>query len=471
MAENIREIVLNTLLELERGGQYSNLLVRSVLDKYDYLNVKDKAFFKRVTEGTVERQLELDYYLDSFSSVPVKKMKPLIRCLLRMSVYQLIYMETVPDSAVCNEACKLAEARKFKNLKGFVNGVLRSISRNKKSLPLPDRRKVPVKYLSVIYSMPEWLVKLWLREYGEEMTERILGGLLEIHPVTIRFSGKAEQRVQSEICAAIKEAGVAVKPVKYLPGIYTLEHLDTLHSLPGFEDGIWTVQDVSSALAVKAADIREGDLVLDACGAPGGKSLLAAESAGRVISRDVSEEKVEKIRENAERMHIRNITLQEWDATCFDEAMEKKADVVLLDVPCSGLGILGKKRDIKYHVSPEGLRSLSELQKKIVQTCSRYVKPGGMMVYSTCTIHRAENEDMVRFIVRELKFEPLSLEKVLPKVLLEEKRVIGKLLEHSGGKHTAGLTPEEQDACIQLLPGYMETDGFFIARFRRPEEI
>lgn len=467
MAENIREIVLDTLLEMERSGQYSNLLIRSVLDKYNYLDVKDKAFFKRVTEGTVERQQELDYYLDSFSTVPVKKMKPLIRCLMRMSVYQLLYMEAVPDSAVCNEACKLAEARKFRNLKGFVNGVLRNISRNKERLPLPDRKREPVKYLSVYYSMPEWLITLWLEEYGEEMTEKILGGLLAIHPVTIRFGKKTDAETEQRICDEIRAAGVEMKQVRYLPGVYTLEHLDFIPSLPGFAEGIWTVQDVSSALAVEAAEIREEDLVLDACAAPGGKSLLAAELAARVISRDVSEDKVELIRENIERMQAWNVMPEVWDATCFDETMENRADVVLLDVPCSGLGILGKKRDIKYHVNPEGLVGLTELQKKIVETCSRYVKPGGTLVYSTCTIHRAENEDMVRFLVRELGFEPVSLEPVLPELLLEEKKAVSHIQQKTD-RNPTGLSVEEQNACIQLLPGYMETDGFFIARFRKP---
>lgn len=157
--ENIREIVLDTLLALEREEQYSNQLLKAVLDKYDYLELRDKSFIKRVTEGTVERQPELDYYLNHYSSVPVKKMKPLIRCLLRMSVYQLLYMDTVPDSAVCNEACKLAVKRKFGNLRGFVNGVLRNVSRNKDNLPLPDERTEPGARLSVEYSMPEWLVE------------------------------------------------------------------------------------------------------------------------------------------------------------------------------------------------------------------------------------------------------------------------------------------------------------------------
>ena len=164
-----REIIVEILLDLEKGQDFSHKLIKAVLDKYDYLDPRDKAFIKRVTEGTIERQLELDYYLNRFSSVPVRKMKPLIRCLLRMSTYQILYMDAVPDSAVCNEACKIAAKRGFRTLKGFVNAVLRNISRSKDKMPLPDPTD-PVKYFSVKYSMPEWIVNLWLPVYGTEGT-------------------------------------------------------------------------------------------------------------------------------------------------------------------------------------------------------------------------------------------------------------------------------------------------------------
>lgn len=469
MAENIREIVLDTLLSLERGEQYSNRLLKAVLDKYNYLESRDKAFIKRVTEGTVERQLELDYYLNCFSSVPVRKMKPLVRVLLRMSVYQLIYMDSVPDSAVCNEACKLAVKRKFGNLKGFVNGVLRNISRNKGKLPLPDRKKEPITYLSVRYSMPEWLVQRWLDEYGSEITEILLKGLLEIHPVSLRFRTDMPGKEREALCRSMEEKGAVLHQSAYLPCLYTLEYGGNITELPGYEEGLWIVQDVSSALAVEAAGISEGDFVLDACGAPGGKSVLAAEKAGKVLSRDVSAEKTELIRENAARMRAENIEIQAWDAVCFDETYAGKADVVLLDVPCSGLGILGKKRDIKYHVSPEGICSLTKLQKEIVRSCSGYVRPGGTLLYSTCTIDRAENEEMVRFLTEELGFLPSPLEE-LPEELLAQKRALDALREKRGRICQTALSEAQRSACIQLLPGYMEADGFFFARFKRPGE-
>lgn len=429
MAENTREIILDTLLSLERGEEFSHRLLRSVLDKYNYLDSRDKAFIKRVTEGTIERQLELDYYLNQFSSVPVRKMKPLIRCLLRMSTYQIVYMDAVPDSAVCNEACKLAGKRKFQNLKGFVNGVLRNISKKKTELPLPDKEKNSIEFLSVKYSMPEWIVKMWLDEYGSEKTEKILEGLLQIHPVSLRFCTKLSEEERNGYVDEIKKQGVDIRQSEYLPYVYIVNNVEGVSTLPGFEKGAFTVQDISSALAVEAADIKETDFVIDICAAPGGKSMLAAEKATKVLSRDVSDSKVALIEENLERMQADNVVTQVFDATVTDETYIGKADVLLMDVPCSGLGVMGKKRDIKYHASPEGIASIMELQRIIIRNSWQYVKPGGVLLYSTCTINRGENEDMVRWICENLPFE------------LEESK--------------------------QLLPGVMECDGFFFARLRR----
>lgn len=465
---NTRELVLDTLLAVERGEDYSHRLIKAVLDKYDYLDARDKAFVKRVTEGTLERQLELDYYLDGRSALPVRKMRPLIRCLLRMSVYQLLYMDSVPDSAVCNEACKLAGKRGFRNLKGFVNGLLRAISKEKDNLPLPDEVKEPVKYLSIKYSMPEWLVELWRDEYGGEITETILKGLLEVHPVSLRFSSEMTEEGRALLRGRMEKAGAELRESRYLPYVYLLEHGEP-GTLPGFEEGICTVQDVSSVLAVEAAGIKETDFVIDICAAPGGKSILAAEKAraGKVLARDISEEKVRRTEENICRMKIDNIEVQVFDGTQTDEGLAGKADVVLMDVPCSGLGVVGKKRDIKYRMTRENAEALTELQRKIVRAGAPYVKPGGTLVYSTCTIHRRENQDMVRFIGEELGFEPVSLTGVLPEVLRGEKRRLQDTLRRIGKENTAGLTEAEEAACVQLLPGYMEADGFFIARFRK----
>ncbi len=462
MRTDTRELVLDILLALERGEGFSNQLIRSVLDKYDYLDGREKAFIKRVAEGTVERQIELDYYVDGISSVPVRRMKPFIRCLIRMSAYQILFLDGVPDSAVCNEACKIAERRNFRDLKGFVNGVLRNLAKRKGELRLPDEGTDETAYLSVKYSVPAWLVELWLREYGREITETLIGGLLRIHPVSVRFRTDLALPERERYLERMRAQGVVPRQSAYLPYLYTLENVEGVRNLPGFPEGAFIVQDVSSALAVEAAGIGPEDFVIDVCAAPGGKSVLAAEKAKRVLARDVSEGKTALIAEHLERMGRSNVTVQVYDAAQTDESCLEKADVVLLDVPCSGLGVLGKKRDIKYHVSPESLERITELQRKIIAHSWQYVKPGGTLLYSTCTIHREENEEMVRWILDNFPFEPVSLEEWLPERLREERASLGTC----GGE--AGADPTE--GCVQLLPGYMEADGFFFAKLKRKED-
>lgn len=464
MAENTREIVLDALLELERGNQYSHQLLRAVLDKYDYLPGQEKAFMKRLFEGTIERRIELDYVINLYSSVQVRKMKPLIRCLMRMSVYQILYMDGIPDSAACNEAVKLAGKRKFTNLKGFVNGVLRNIAKKKENIPYPDEEREPVAALSVRYSMPEWIITLWLEEYGREITARLLESLSAIHPVTIRFRAGLDKEAQLGYIATMEKDGVRVSPSPYLSCAWQLENIEGIAALPGYDEGVFAVQDVSSMLAVKAAGITEQDTVIDICAAPGGKSMLAAETAARVIARDVSEQKVELMQENFDRVKVENAEAQQWDATVTDESCIESAEVVLMDVPCSGLGVMGKKRDIKYNVTPEGLESIVQLQKAIVRASWQYVKPGGTLLYSTCTIRREENEELVQWICEEFPFEPVPLEELLPERLVEEKKETDMLRRKNAGRQL----PEEISRCsVQLLPGYMEADGFFFARLRR----
>jgi len=465
--ENIREIVLDSLMELEKGAEYSNALIRQVLYKYNYLQGQEKAFIKRVTEGTIERRIELDYILNRFSKVPVSKMKPLIRNLMRMSVYQLFYMDAVPDSAVCNEAVKLAQKRKFGTLKGFVNGVLRNISENKDKVQYPDEEKDWIEAYSVRFSMPEFILKLWEREYGEEQTKLMTRDLLEIKPVSFRMAENLSSKDREDLQSAWKKKGILCERHPYLSYAWICRNVDGLSELPGFSDGRVTVQDVSSMLVTECAGIRPGDFVLDVCAAPGGKSLHAAGKlqkceaekaedaartgpekgrAGRVEARDVSAKKTDLIKENAARMGVQNLTVKIWDARIFEEESEEKADILYLDVPCSGLGIMGKKRDIKYHVTEQSLAELVKLQREIISACWRYVKPGGVILYSTCTVHKEENEKQVEWICREFPLYTESLNPYLPEALRCE---------------------EAERGMLQLVPGKHECDGFFLSRLRR----
>ena len=462
--ENVREIILDTLLSLEKDGGLSHQVVRNVLNKYDYLDARDKRYLKRVTEGTLERQLELDYYLDHYSSVTVRKMKPLIRCLLRMSTYQLLYMDSVPDSAICNEACKLAEKRKFHALKGFVNGVLRKIAREKEHLPLPDPERDFVSWLSVKYSMPEMIVNTWIEAYGEDATQGILQELLSIHPVSLRIVHDLDEEKRGELRKRLEEAGMETEQSPYDEDVLLVRDLEGLEALPDFQEGRVTVQDVSSVIAVKQAGIKAGDLVMDACAAPGGKSILASEltgESGKVICGDVSEKKTAAIHENVDRMGRANIEIREWDARNLPEELMGKGDLLLLDVPCSGLGVMGKKRDIKYHVSKESFQEVEKLQREIVRSAWQAVKPGGILLYSTCTVREEENREMVKWILENLPFEPIALDwndgmtDAVKEGMKEEKKL------------RRGPAMDWEDCCGQILPGIMKADGFFFAKLRR----
>lgn len=440
---NTREIVLDMLLELSKGETYCHLLIRDVLSKYNYLDQRDKAFIKKVTEGVIERKIELDYVINLFSNTKVNKLKTLIRELLRMSVYQILYMDQVPDSAVCNEAVKLAQKRKFTQLKGFVNGVLRNISRNKETIACDD--------LSVKYSMPEFLVNKLMSVYDKETVEKIFSAFLMEQPVCIRRKESLIKTQWDEILKELQNAGIKVDNHPYLPYAYTIKKAEGLSNIESFRKGFFTVQDISSMLVAECAGIKENQTVLDLCAAPGGKSMHIAEklkNTGKLYSFDVSERKLSYILENKERMGYQNIEVKVNDATVYRDDLEEAFDVVVADVPCSGIGVIGKKCDIKYRIGEEEIKDIVELQKKIMDNAWRYVKKGGTLIYSTCTISREENEEMVKYLTDRTPLTLESLDAYLPKELLSDTTKKGYL---------------------QLVPGIHLCDGFFIARLKRAD--
>lgn len=447
---NVREIILNILIEYDRDGNRKPSLLKDTLEKYDYLETRDKSFIKRVTEGCLERNIQIDYILDSFSKTPVSKMQPFIRSLMRMSCYQIMFMDSVPDSAACNEAVKIAGKHKFTGLKGFVNGVLRNISRNKDNIKYPDKDEDGgIRYLSVMYSMPEWLCEMWTARYGFEKTEGMLRFFLNPRPTTVRVTkGLPQSRDVDTVVKELTEAGAVVKVNSLLPYALELEKTDNIRYLPGFKEGVFTVQDVSSMLVMEIAAPSNRQTVVDVCAAPGGKSMHAAEMVypdGKVFARDVSDRKCQLIEENAERLGLSNINTKVHDAKLHDGDLRNTADVLILDLPCSGLGILGRKNDIKHNVKRQSLEELSKLQWEIIKSSWDYVKVGGTLIYSTCTVNSSENEDMVKRICDELPFKVVDIEDCLPQPL--------KKSAHKG--------------YIQLIPGEYGTDGFFIAKLKR----
>ena len=426
MDVNIRAVVLDILTKIEKEGEFSHITINNALLKYQYLDRTQRAFINRLSLGTIECRIEMDYILNQYSKTPVNKMKPLIRRIMRMAVYQIIYMENVPDSAACNEAVKLAAKRGFTGLKGFVNGVLRNISRNKDNITYPDKAKETKKYLSVKYSMPEWIIELWNTNMSYEEIEDILAGMKKDKKTYIRcntLKGSTDY-----IKKILEEEGVTVTEVSGLSYAYEISGYDYLTALKSFNEGLYQIQDISSMMAGEYVKPSTDSLIVDVCAAPGGKSINAAlklaEAAydnkdipesgiskevlkgitGRVIARDVSDYKASLIDDNVARLGIPYIDVDVHNALEFDEELEGKADIVIADLPCSGLGIMGRKPDIRYNITKEKIDDIISLQRDILKVVSRYVKTGGTLVYSTCTINRAENEDNADWICNTLGF-------------------------------------------------------------------
>lgn len=457
---NTRALVLEMLMEVNEQGQYSHLMLRQVLEKYQYLDKKERAFLTRLFEGTVEKGVTLDYAINCFSKTKVKKMKPLIRNLLRMSVYQLLYMDAVPDAAAINEAVNLARKRGFSGLSGFVNGVLRTVARKKQEIPWPKESENPVAALSVRYSMPEWIIEDWNRDYGRDKTLQILRGFSgETKKSAEKCTGKGDEskgilreeketlerkslerkltvRTNLSRCTPenlrrkLETEGVKVEEIPEIPYAFAISGFDYLAGLASFGEGLFYVQDISSMMVAETAAPKQGAYVIDVCAAPGGKSTHMAElmqDTGMVEARDLTEYKVGLIEENRIRHGLSNMQAVQMDALVYDEASHEKADVLVCDLPCSGLGVMAKKTDIRYKMTREKAQELALLQRQILNVVHDYVKPGGTLLYSTCTIRKPENEENVEWFLSGH-----------PEFSLEMMR--------------------------QMYPGEVGNDGFFLAK-------
>jgi 16S rRNA (cytosine967-C5)-methyltransferase len=446
---NIRELALGILMEITEEEAYSHVVIRQVLEKYQYLEKRDRAFISRTVEGTLEHMIQMDYIIEQFSNVPVYNMKPLIRNLLRMSVYQMKYMDSVPDAAVCNEAVKLAQRKGFYNLKGFVNGVLRNISRRMNQVRYPDPKTEPLHYLSVKYSFPIWMLDKWVAQFGYETTEKICRDSHMEKPTVVRCN--LAQASKEEIIAELEQEDITVAQHPYLDYALEISDYNYIRAISAFKKGWIQVQDVSSMLVAEIAAPNWGDTCYDVCAAPGGKSLHIADKlsgSGYVEARDVSEYKVQLMQENISRTGAINIRAVLKDATVRDEDSVGKADIVLADVPCSGLGVIGKKQDIKYKMSEKKQQDIVLLQRKILSVVQEYVKPGGVLIFSTCTIGADENQYNIKWFLDRYPFRLESIDPYICDALKSRT---------TGGGY------------LQMLPGTHRSDGFFIARLRREE--
>lgn len=444
--KNEREAAADVLYRVLEEGSFSHIELKEAFLKYRITDRKERAFITRVCMGTIERLYVLDSAINAVSRVKTEKMKPYIRTLLRMSTYQLLFLSQTPASAICNEAVKLAKKRGFTGLSGFVNGVLRSIAKDREQVfTVPENPGL--RELGLYYSMPEWLLKLWIERFGTDTVGKMLAAFYQEKHVTVRCNeSKIEIGTLKEL---LTEQGIGVEDGAYVKGALRLSKVTAIEELEAFQTGCFQIQDESSMLVCLAAGLKKGDKVIDLCAAPGGKSLHAADilkklGGGDVQAADVSEAKAKLIRENIARSGFENITVMVRDARITDESCLESADVLLCDLPCSGLGVIGRKPEIKYRVTNKDLSELAALQREILTASAGYVKPGGTLIYSTCTISRQENEDTVEWLLNR-GFEEDEIGPYLPEPLRKDA-VRGS---------------------IQLLPGIHGTDGFFLARLTK----
>ena len=451
---NAREAAAKTVIEITDNKAPSHVAIAAMLRKNGAWSAQERGFAKRLTDGTVRYLITIDYLLDAFSKTPVKKMKPWLRAVLRMSVFQLMFCKDVPASAACNEAVKIAKQHGFGTLSGFVNGVLRNISRDGKERLNKGMEVSSEETLRLKYSVPLWLIRQWVRDYGFENAEKIAAAGMQISELTVRRN--VSKVGPEKLLASLQYDGVKAAPAVYAESAYHLYGCDGIEKLEAFRNGWFQIQDESSILVGQIAGIKGGETVLDLCAAPGGKSLHIADllvaceengvvKKGRIEARDVSEQKLELIRENLERLGFGNVTLVCSDATVFDAEKEEWADLVIADVPCSGTGVIARKPDIKYNMNEENQRELIKLQQSILKNAVRYVKPGGTLVFSTCTLNKDEN-DNGRMLLLELGMKPESLIPYLPENLCGE---------------------DAENGFLRLIPGIHVTDGFYISRFRK----
>lgn len=435
-----RKAALRVLVNCRTNGAWADAAL-NVQIRRDGLSGADAALCSRIVYGVLQNQLLLDHYISAYCSQKPDHLQPPLLDILRIGAYQILFLDKIPDSAAVNESVELAKMFKRGQAAGLVNAVLRKISKNKENLPeIPGQN--PERTLSIRYSHPRWLVKRLLSVLGVEETEKFLAANNDVAPMTVQVNPMKTSA--EKLTAELTEAGVTVKPHAWVPDCLELSGTGDLTALRAFREGDFMVQDPAARLVSLIADVKPGQRVLDVCAAPGGKSFSAAFAMGNqgsIQSCDLHENKLKRVRESAERLGITCIEAAPADGRVFKPEWENAFDVVLVDAPCSGLGIIRKKPDTRYKKADE-LFALPVIQTAILENAARYVAPGGTLVYSTCTILPEENEQVSdAFLAEHPEFSRESF--TLPEP-------VGKT-----------------DGRLTLWPQRHDTDGFYICRMTR----
>lgn len=442
--ESGRELALKILNRIQNEGAYSTLAVKKALD--DKNERKDSGFIRELVYGVLENQRMIDEIIKESSSVRIRKIHPIILIILRTAIYQLLFMDTVPESAVVNEAVNLAKKYGHRGTIGFVNGLLRGIS-SKKPYFKGDDFMSGENELGIRYSHPDFIVELWRNQYGLEFTKELLKANNSVPPFTIRTN--TLKTSTNDLISILHAEGYETEPGKYSKDCVIIKNPRSMTKLEAYDEGLFTIQDEASMMVTEVLDPQPDSLILDMCSAPGGKATHIAQwigDKGKIIARDIYPHKLKLVEELNRRLGIESIKPELWDAIELDDKLKHSVDYCLVDAPCSGLGLIRRKPDIKWTRSREELMELSILQASILKTASDYVKPGGTLVYSTCTINRQENLDVViDFLEKnaDFRFEPIEL------------------------TNGVQISATQENGYLELYPNIHGTDGFFMAKLVR----
>lgn len=447
MGGNPRLVAINTLQDVTRAGAYASIALSARL-RDSNLEKRDKDLATELVYGTLERKIALDYLIDQRLSQP--DIDALVRDILRMGAYQIVYLTRIPDRAAVDESVKLTRGLDREAFVGLVNGVLRGISRESEAgaLGWPNREENPARYFSILHSVPEWLARRLIAAYGEAEAEATLAYRPEEKSVTVRLTPESEPAQAFE--KRMTARGWQFTKAR-LEGVYYVSGIGDVGIDKAYLEGIYSVQAESSMLAAMAVAPKRAGMVLDACAAPGGKTACLSalmSGTGRVYAWDKHEHRVELLKSMVQRLRLYNVRPAVRDASIVREDMLMTMDAVLIDAPCSGLGVMLAKPDVKYRHTEESIASLVAAQKALLDACCQYVKPGGTLVYATCTILPEENEEQIRaFLSAHPEFEPdgEGLRAAMPEFL--QGRV---------------------DGCMLRLRAHIDQmEGFFIARMKR----
>lgn len=452
--KNPRETALRILMDVESKKAFANLALSAALGENETGKL-DRAFITELVYGTLRTLNTLDWTLGKHLRRPLSGLTVPVRNILRLGAYQVLFMNRIPESAAVNEAVKLARRFGHAGTVKFVNGVLRNLVRSGTELDYPDPGKEPVEYISLRHSHPQWLVRRWLKEYGFEETEALCRVNNQPAPNTVRVNTLKTDT--GSLQALLHNQGIETVKGKYADNCLHLDGFVSLGGITQFKAGLFQAQDESSILVGQALRPEPGTQVIDVAAAPGGKSTHLAQlmqNRGEIIALDVHEHKINLIKENCRRLGVEIVHAFQADARKITDqnlSPQLMADYVLVDAPCSGLGVLRRRPDARWRKEEIQIRELAELQAQILNAVDRVLKPGGVLVYSTCTITREENLGQVEaFLAKHSEYEPEPLTGLLPGELNRDNTM--------------------QKGYLQILPHVHDgLDGFFIARLRKKE--